>query len=96
MCSSLKQSIGKTICSTEGAEKIHIASIPLIDILERIHPTIKIEFVKIDAQGMDFSVLKSAGNEKEVILFMEQNGFVLRGDAQQSHGMEKNLIFLKK
>lgn len=60
MCSSILKSTSGGACEAKVVE-MEVASIPLEDVFARIRPELNIEFVKIDAQGADFDVLKSAG-----------------------------------
>lgn len=79
----------------------------------------KVDYLEIDAQGADFSVIKSAGNrlrdihritlevqiaqnplytrgssKKEVVDYLEKNGFVLLKCEKQTYDQEENLTFI--
>lgn len=60
MCSSILKSAPGSACEAQVVD-VEVASLPLEDVFARIRPELIIEFVKIDAQGADFEVLKSAG-----------------------------------
>lgn len=64
MCSSLNQ-LGDTQPCGKVVEEYPIAAVRLQSILERIPPSIVVEFIKIDAQGHDLEVVK--GMDKDVM-----------------------------
>ena len=64
MCSSLNQ-LGDTKPCGKVVEEYPIAAVRLQSILERIPPSIVVEYVKIDAQGHDLEVVK--GMDKDVM-----------------------------
>lgn len=80
-----------------------------------------VDFLKIDAQGADFAVVRSAGSRlkdvckitlevdvtptrlyegsadrRDIVAYLERQGFALTGVEKQSGGQEENLTFVRK